>query len=284
MTGSSVPQVVLGRTGLRGSVLGLGCSRLGSTLAGVSASEARNLVGHALDRGVSVFDTADIYGQGSSERLLGAGLGRRRSGVVLVGKAGQKFTARQHVATLFKGPIRLVAARLPALHSAVGVSRAQRLPRDYGARHVGTAIEGSLRRLGTEWLDVFLLHSPDAAEIAEGRSFELLERLKERGTLRWWGISCDDAAAVEAALRVPGVAVLQIPLLLAQDSPGVVAAASAQGVALMVREVFAAAPSGPGWRANRLAAAMALPNAIALVGTTRAAHLDEALDAAAVPA
>ena len=280
MTGKPLPQVVLGRTGLRGSAVGLGCSRFGSTLAGVSAAEVRSLVRYALDRGVSVFDTADIYGQGASERLLGAGLGQERSRVVLVGKAGQVFTARQRFAALFKGPIRAAAARVPALRSAVATRRAGRLPRDYGPGHVGRAIEGSLRRLGTDWLDVFLLHSPDAADVVEGSSFELLERLKERGTLRHWGVSCDDLPAAEAALRVPGVAVLQIPLLLAQDAPGLVTTAAAQGVALMVRELFASPPEGSGWRAGRVAAALALPNAVALVGTTRVAHLDEALASA----
>ena len=271
-------QVVLGRTGLRGSAVGLGCSRLGSTLAGVSREEALGLVRHALHRGITVFDTADIYGQGSSERLLGAALGRRRAEIVLVSKAGQVFTARQRVATLFKTPIRLAAARVPALRAAVTARRAQKLPRDYAPGHVAKAIEGSLRRLGTDWLDIFLLHSPDPADVAEGRSFELLERLRERGAVRHWGISCDDLPTAEAALRVPGVAALQLPLLLAQQAPALVATAAGQGVALMVREVFAAPPAEPAWRAARVAAAMALPNAVALLGTTRSAHLDETLD------
>ena len=273
-----LPQVVWGRTGLHVSALGLGCSRLGSTLAGLTEGEAKYLVQHAVGRGVTLFDTADIYGQGASERLLGAALAKQRPNVVLVSKAGQRFTVAQRAATLFKAPVKAVAARLPVLRAAVSAQRAQALPRDYTPAHIEQAIKGTLRRLNTDWLDVFMLHSPSAADVQEGACFALLDRLREQGVIRHWGVSCDDLATAEAALRVPGVSALQIPLLLARAAPSLVAEAARLRTALLVREMFAAPTlSEPGWRQRRVGAGLALPNAAALIGTTCVAHLDEAL-------
>src|ERR1700709_476333 len=192
----------MGKTGLRVSAIGLGCSRLGSTLTDFSREAAIGLVHHALDRGVTLFDTADIYGQGDSERRLGAALRGHRQDVVLVSKAGQRFTAAQRIVSLAKGPIRSKSRRLPALRNAVSAQRAKQLPRDYSPEHLRRALEGSLRRLGTEWIDIFLLHSPDAADVRQGHAFEMLERARGQGLIRHWGISCDDRATAEAALRV----------------------------------------------------------------------------------
>ena len=272
----------MGKTRLRVSAIGLGCSRLGSTLTDFSRKAAIGLVQHALDRGVTLFDTADIYGQGDSERRLGAALRGHRQDVVLVSKAGQRFTAAQRIVSLAKGPIRLISRRLPALRNAVAVQRAQQLPRDYSPEHLRRALEGSLRRLGTEWIDVFLLHSPNAADIKHGYAFEMLERARQQGLIRYWGISCDDRETAEAALRIAGVSALQLPLAIL--NPGLQEAAAAAQVGLLVREVFAAPfDQAPGWRSRRIADALTLANAAVLVGTTRAAHLDEALADLKVP-
>lgn len=282
---SALPLVTLGRSGLHGSLVGLGCSRLGSTLSGVGPQAATQLVSHALERGVTLFDTADIYGQGESERLLGAALGRRRADVIVVTKAGQRFTAAQQAAALLKRPIRAVAARLPSLQRAVRAQRAHALPRDYSPEHIGRAVHGSLRRLRTDWIDLFLLHSPDAGTVKEGRCFALLDRLHEQGVIRQWGISCDDADTVEAALRVESATVLQVPLLLLQSAPRLLAEAGRRHAGLLIREVFAqnaGQPAlSPAERHHRIMSARAMPGAVTLIGTTRERHLDEALDQAA---
>lgn len=278
-----VPIVVLGKTGLRVSAIGLGCSRLGSTLTDFSQAAAIGLVQHAVARGVTLFDTADIYGQGDSERRLGLALRGRRQDVVLVSKAGQRFTAAQRIVSLAKGPIRSISRRLPALRNAVAAQRARQLPRDFSPDHLRRALEGSLRRLGTEWIDLFLLHSPDVADISQGHTLEMLERARQQGLIRHWGISCDDRATAEAALRVAGVSALQLPLAILQ--PELQEAAANAQVGLLVREVFgASSDQAPGWRSRRIADALAPANAAVLLGTTRTAHLDEALAGLTVPA
>ncbi|MXP64661.1 aldo/keto reductase [Roseomonas sp. M0104] len=274
----TLPTLSLGpRSGLRASAIGLGCSRLGSTLGGCTDAAAERLVRHALESGVTLFDTADIYGQGESERLIGAALRGRREEAVIVTKAGQRFTPAQRMAALAKAPLRQLARRLPGLKEAIASRRAAPLPRDYSPAHLQRAIEGSLRRLQVERVDLFLLHSPSAAVVERAEFSGLLNRLVQEGKLRAWGVSCDDAECVRAALRLPAVAALQVPLELAEALRPEMEAAARQGVGLMLREIFAGRPATAAAREAAIRAALALPQSLALVGTTSAAHLDEAL-------
>ncbi|WP_159993401.1 aldo/keto reductase [Roseomonas sp. 18066] len=266
---------------IAGSRIGLGCSRLGSTLGGARGEEARHLLRHALAQGVTLFDTADIYGQGESERLIGAALGADRDRVTIVTKAGQRFTAAQRAVTLVKRPLGMLARALPGLKRGIASRRAASLPRDYSAAHLQRSIEGSLRRLRTDRIDLFLLHSPDAAAIETGEAVGLLEAQRQAGKLGGWGISVDDAAAGRAALRLAGMAGLQIPLTVAAELRPEIAAFTARGGHLLLREIFAGQPSGVGHRQAAIAAALAWPGATALVGTTSIPHLDEALQHAA---
>jgi aryl-alcohol dehydrogenase-like predicted oxidoreductase len=278
--------ISLGATGLCVSAIGLGCSRLGSTLGEGGPAAADRLLRHALDAGVTLFDTADIYGQGDSERLLGAAIRRRRDGVVVMTKAGQRFTWAQRAAALAKAPLRSAARYLPVLRAEIAASRAARLPRDYRPERLRRAVEGSLRRLGTDRIEVFLLHSPSAEDLRDGTPFGALDRLVEAGKILAWGVSCDDAAAVGAALHLPFVSVVQLPLAVAAapGTEGLIAEASARGVGIVVRELFAKLPGGvadPAARRAAIAAALGVPGAAALIGTTRPRHLDEALAFAA---
>lgn len=267
--------VTIGRSGLVASPVGLGCARLGSTLAACDGPAALALVRHALEAGVTLFDTADIYAQGNSERLLGAALGSRRSKAVIITKAGQRFTGAQRWAALAKRPIAFMSKRWPALRRGVAAQRARPLPRDISPAHIRRAIEGSLRRLGTDHIDIFLLHSPLAHEIAaQGEALQrLLGKLVCNGTLRLWGISCDDEAALVAALALPDLGVVQLPLRLALECPGLLRQARERGIGLVVREIYA--------QGGGLAAAAGIEGAITLVGTTNQAHLDDALRSAA---
>jgi aryl-alcohol dehydrogenase-like predicted oxidoreductase len=274
----ALPSVALGsRSGLRVSAIGLGCSRLGSTLSGCTGPVAERLLRHALDSGVTLLDTANIYGQGESERLIGRALQGRRDGVTLVTKAGQRFTAAQKVVALAKAPLRMLAQQIPSVRAAIANRRAGALPRDVSLAHLQSSVEASLRRLRTDRIDLFLLHSPDAEAIRRGEAFAMLDGLVRAGKLRAWGISVDDAAAAEAALAVPSVAALQIPLELAETMRPALDIAAARGIGFMMREIFNGVTTRPDGRAGAIQAALGFPQAVALVGTTSPAHLDEAL-------
>jgi aryl-alcohol dehydrogenase-like predicted oxidoreductase len=147
----------LGDSGLVVSVVGLGCNAFGRR---IDADASTAVVHAALDEGVTLFDTADIYGFGASETILGQALGARRGDVVI----GTKFGSDMRGAN---GP-------------------------DWGARasrrYVRTAVEASLRRLGTDWIDLYQLHEPDGVTPFE-ETLAALDEIVAEGKVRYVGSS-----------------------------------------------------------------------------------------------
>jgi aryl-alcohol dehydrogenase-like predicted oxidoreductase len=153
----------LGATGLRVSLLGMGCNNFGDRL---DFEASRNVVHKALDLGVNYFDTADTYGRrGGSEECLGQILGPRRQGVILATKFG-----------------------LPMTDDAPA--------RNASRRYIMQAVEASLRRLRTDWIDVYQLHFPDSATPIE-ETLRALDDLIRQGKVRY--IGCSNFAAWQIA-------------------------------------------------------------------------------------
>ncbi|CAH1655956.1 Aryl-alcohol dehydrogenase-like predicted oxidoreductase [Hyphomicrobiales bacterium] len=145
----------LGRSGLRVSVVGLGCNNFGGRL---DVEATRRVVHKAIDAGITLFDTADIYGnRGGSENQLGEVLGPRRKDIVLATKFGM---AMDDVDVL-KGGSR---------------------------RYVMSAVEASLKRLKTDWLDLYQLHRPDPLTPIE-ETLRALDDLIRDGKVRYIGCS-----------------------------------------------------------------------------------------------
>ena len=144
----------LGRSGLEASVLCLGTMTFGDR---TSADEARAIVASARDAGVNFIDTADAYVKGESERIVGAATKPHRRQWILATKAGNVLTARPHDG---------------------GLSR----------RWLVEACEDSLRRLGTDWIDIYYLHKDDwATPIAE--TVGAIGDLIGAGKIRYFGVS-----------------------------------------------------------------------------------------------
>ena len=160
---SDLPLRRLGRSGLSVPVIGLGCNNLGRTGTASETSEgARALVDAAIDAGVTFFDTADRYGArpGLSEELLGAALQGRRDDVLVATKFGLD------------------------MRGANGTDFAARGSRRYIVR----AAEASLRRLGTDWIDLYQLHTPDPATPID-ETLAALDDLVRAGKVRYVGHS-----------------------------------------------------------------------------------------------
>lgn len=147
----------LGESGLIVSAVGLGCNAFGTR---IEADTTDLVVDTALEHGITLFDTADIYGHGQSEELLGAALGSRRDQVI--------------VATKFGGDMK--GANGP----------------DWGARgsrrYIRRAIDASLRRLDTDWIDLYQIHFPDALTPIE-ETLAALDELVTEGKVRYIGSS-----------------------------------------------------------------------------------------------
>ncbi|WP_416905815.1 aldo/keto reductase [Micromonospora echinospora] len=149
----------LGDSGLVVSVVGVGCNNFGRKL---DLAGTRAVVDAALDAGINFFDTADIYGQpqGGSEEMLGAALRGRRDDVVLATKFGMD------------------------MHGMNGPDHGARGARRYVAR----AVEASLRRLGTDHIDLYQMHEPDPGTPVE-ETLAALDDLVRAGKVRYLGNS-----------------------------------------------------------------------------------------------
>lgn len=145
----------LGKSGLLVSLVGLGCNNFGWK---TDLDGARKVVHKALDLGITLLDTADFYGgRGGSETMLGQILGERRKDVVLATKFGMPMADAE---------------------SLKGASR----------RYIVTAVEASLRRLKTDWIDLYQLHQVDPLTPME-ETLRALDDLIRQGKVRYVGIS-----------------------------------------------------------------------------------------------
>ena len=161
----------LGRSGLRVSAIGLGCNNLGGR---IDLEASRRVVHKALDLGITLFDVADVYGGlggghlGASEECLGAILDERRKTIVLATKFG-----------------------VPMSETLKGASR----------RYIMSAVEASLRRLKTDWIDLYQVHRADPLTPGQGP----LSRLLALRRLAGGGGAMDGAALGLEPLRLlPG--------------------------------------------------------------------------------
>jgi aryl-alcohol dehydrogenase-like predicted oxidoreductase len=229
-----------GRTDLVVSEFGLGCARIGGIFQGDSA-DLLNLLSAAFDAGINFFDTADIYSQGESERLLGRALRGRRDQIVLASKAGFVLPAQRSIIARFKPFVRPVLRLLKfRRHHLPNALRGVPM-QDFSPAHLSRAVEGSLRRLETDRLDLFQLHSPPPAVIEHGEWVAALDRLKREGKIRHYGISCDSTDAGFAALGRPSVSSIQVVINLLERSAAEVLLprAHAQQTAVIARECLA---------------------------------------------
>jgi aryl-alcohol dehydrogenase-like predicted oxidoreductase len=230
----------LGSTDLLVSELGLGCARIGGIFQ-TDPSGFMNLLSAARDAGINVYDTADIYSQGESEELIGRAFRGCRDRVVLLTKAGYCLPAQRRLVARLKPVVRpllhVLRVRRDRLPTAVRGALAQ----DFSPTYLRGAIEGSLRRLRTDRIDLFQLHSPPAEIVARGDWIEAVEALKQQGKIRYYGVACDTVDAARAAMRHPGVSSVQITVNLLERGglDTVLPEALARNVGVVARECLA---------------------------------------------
>jgi aryl-alcohol dehydrogenase-like predicted oxidoreductase len=181
----------LGRSQLDVSAVGLGCWPIGGSMerdglhlgyTGVEDGESLRAIAAAVEHGITLFDTADAYGAGHSERLLGQAL------------AGHPEVL---VATKFGNTIDEQTRQLTGL--------------DTSPAYVRGAVHASLRRLNRDRLDLYQLHTPDVTRERAAELIAVLEDLVTEGLIGWYGVSTDDAAQVQA-LAGPHLAVVQLQM------------------------------------------------------------------------
>ena len=196
----------LGRTGRDVSVVGLGCWQLGADWGEVSEQDALATLHAAADAGVTFFDTADVYGDGRSERLVGQLLRERPDdGLFVATKMGRR--ADPHVAAAFTG------------------------------ENLRAWNDRSRRNLGVDVLDLVQLHCPPTSVLSDDRVYDELDAMVDEGRLRAYGVSVETVDEALTAIARPHVASIQIILNVFRRKPleRVLPAAVEAGVGIVVR-------------------------------------------------
>jgi aryl-alcohol dehydrogenase-like predicted oxidoreductase len=224
----------LGRTGLRVSEVGFGAwaiggpSKLGELEVGwgeVDDAMSLRAIDAAYDAGVTFFDTADVYGAGRSEALLGKALKAKRDRVVIATKGGNRTVDGRWLKDFSKGWIQ-------------------------------EALDASLARLGMDYVDLYQLHSPTDTADYRDETFEALKALKVQGKIRHYGVSVGPAAHGPWAIRNTRADTIQVVYNMLEREPEdeLLPLAQAQGVGIIAR-----VPLASGFLTGKFAADVTFP-------------------------
>lgn len=195
----------LGNTGIKISEVSFGTWAIGGSWGKTNDQEALRSLEYAIDQGVNFFDTADVYGDGHSEELLA--------------KATKGKEDQIHIATKF--------CRQGDIFD----------PKNYSYETVRSYCEDSLRRLNREAIDLYQIHCPATEILRDGSVFEVLDRLKEEGKIRHYGVSVETVEEGLISLENPNVKSLQIIFNMFRQKPleTLIPQAYQKGVGLLVR-------------------------------------------------
>ena len=203
------------------SALGFGCWAIGGRFntpdraaagwGAVEDAESIAAIRRGLELGVTFFDTADVYGTGHSEEVLGRALAGERDGVVLATKFGNTF--------------------LEGTGEMTGI--------DLTPEYVRRACEASLRRLRTDRIDVYQCHVGDLDPAVADEVIATLEHLRSDGLIRAFGISVDHPPSARPWAVRDGCAAVQFHVNVLEDAPGMLALCEAHGLAAIARAPLA---------------------------------------------
>jgi aryl-alcohol dehydrogenase-like predicted oxidoreductase len=168
----------LGRTGWNVSTISFGAWAIGGTWGAVTDDESLAALNTAIDLGVNFIDTADVYGDGRSERLIAALKKSRKEEIIVATKAGRRLNP----------------------HTADGYNRA----------NLSAFVERSLKNLAVEALDLLQLHCPPTAVYYSPEVFGVLDDLVQAGKLRYYGVSVEKVEEALKAIEYPNVQTVQI--------------------------------------------------------------------------
>src|SRR6202045_5388117 len=177
----------LGKTGFEVSEVSLGTWQIGASWGSVSEKDAIGLLHTAIDNGINFFDTADVYGDGRSERLIAGVLGERREKVYVATKAGRRLQP----------------------HTADG----------YNKENLSDLVERSLTNLKRETLDLVQLHCPPTDVYYRPEVFDALDALKQAGKILHYGVSVEKIEEAIKATEFPGIASVQIIFNIFRQRP-----------------------------------------------------------------
>ncbi len=204
-----------GKTGLTVSEIGMGTWELGGREWGdIGEKEAVDLLRYAFEKGVTYYDTADQYGGGRAERLLGEAFSALGTRVLIATKLGYELDSDGWISQ---------GGKVPAFNAS----------RDY----IRQAVEGSLTRLKRDVIDIYQFHTPPPAEIWD-EAFGTMEELKSEGKIRFYGLCLGNEAQAIKAIDETGITSLMLTYNILNQGMAktVMETAAKKGIAVVVRQ------------------------------------------------
>ncbi len=201
---------ILGKTGLEVTAIGFGAMTIGGRFGPVDDNESIRALHAAIDGGMNFIDTSNAYGEGRSETLIGRFLRERsdRGDIVICTKGGNTFKT------------------IPG--GGWG--------RDFTPGFIGKCLEESLQRLGREAVDLYLLHNPKLDDMKAEDCYALLEKYKDDGKLKAWGVSINTPEECDYAIESKKTALMQMEYnILSQSAADSFARAKEKGVGVICR-------------------------------------------------
>jgi len=206
---------ILGKTSLKVSEVGFGGWQIGGNAFGNSYGptddkESLSAIRRALELGCNFFDTADVYGHGHSEELLGQALREHRAEVIIATKVGSDF---------YHGSPRM----------------------NFNPDYLEFALKKSCERLGSDYIDLYQLHNPPIQLVKDGKVFKTLEKFKASGKIRHYGISIHDSQEGLLAMRDCELGAIQVAFnILRQEAKNqLFPEATKNNVGIIAREPLA---------------------------------------------
>lgn len=183
----------LGKTGLTVSEVGFGAWSIsggGRAYGPTDDHESLAAIRRAYELGVTFFDTADIYGNGHSERLIARALKGVRHKVIIATKVGYDFYQgeRKEGPIFYRGEVE----------------------KNFSGEYILSAAEKSLERLETDSIDLYQLHNPSLTDLRKGQCLDAMERLREKGKIRFYGVSVTTAEEARCVMEKTGASTLQL--------------------------------------------------------------------------
>jgi aryl-alcohol dehydrogenase-like predicted oxidoreductase len=202
----------LGRTGIKVSEVGFGAwaiggNRHGNSYGGTDDKVSLEALERALDLGCNFFDTADVYGWGHSEELIGRAFRGKRDRIVIATKVGSDF------------------------YQGFGFQT-------FDEHYIRFALDKSLERLKTDYIDLYQLHNPPSDVIESEQTYSVLLKLKNEGKIRAWGLSVRNSRDGQTALMVSKPDSIQVPynIFVSGMEKDLFPLASQVGCAIIARE------------------------------------------------
>ena len=170
------------------SEIGLGCWEIGGSWGDVSEHDAREILKKALDKGVNFFDTADVYGDGRSEKFLGEFIKSTSEKIFVTTKSGRRW-------------------------------RGTNYPRGYKQKYIEEFIDRSLINLGIDCIDLLQLHCPPSEICSKKETYEMMDEIVKKGKIAYYGVTVHKLSDAMEAIQFPNVKSIQIVFNIFRQKP-----------------------------------------------------------------